>query len=712
MSLFDTLQVVGGVERSLAKYGFTLNDCVQRRKTSAADTWTGTIPISSIAAAPIFPYGAQVILRTNRQSATGADNSFSGGVTKFQGYRVKNPMKARGNSQNVVFEFQGPWFALDITQYLQQYKGSAANYYPGEVVLNTASAPLISTAGLRFISMGDQIQAILQFVLDGYAAQGLPPPFQYVGRTLVGGAINLDAAGNAGAPNENTDISGNIYNQKLSVAAINGSPIAGATTTIDVSLYRNFLKSEIIRPMSAAQCLQKLLDSSPRTNIAFDYTTTPPMVYVWNIDNLPATALPLFDASTHTSLDIQRRDDLVPASVIIGYRITNSTNGQQQTDYAKDKWGPNGYNNAADPDIGPGVVTQTLDLQGFSQSITTAQLTTSPLAAIGGTQATKRAWWASKQGGDHPELEDSRVRFQDANGNATTIPDIKFYYVLNGVDSTGAPVVADQEFTAADYAFYGNRIVDGGHHGWMRINNNPNGVPVLAVKAKGKASMTYFEFDATGASETDQSGNKTKQYNNAEKHTVITLTNAPGGTYFTTGSFTPGEVFIQGNGGIAQYLFNMLSVLQYEGEYVKVEANFTNGVSLLNRANFTNGLAEWAAMNAQIQEIEENWGRKITRVRIGISKHLSAQQLSAFLNMWRTRRTWYNPQLKADNTIGTGGNVQMADANGNSNTMPGVDNVKQTAHYSYSVQPAANTPGVVKVAVINDPDEIATIYGL
>ena len=259
----------------------------------------------------------------------------------------------------MTYEFQGPWHDLDITQYLQSFKGATTNFEPGEVVLNTAAFPQISTAGLRFISMGDQIQSILQFVLDGYAAQGLPAPFQYVGRTLLNGAINLDCTSNAGAPNKNTHAQANIYNLALPTAPDHrNAAVPGASTTIDPALYANFLKSEIIRPMSAAQCLQKLMDSTPRTNIAFDYSTTPPTCWVYNVDNLPATSLALFDGISHKSIDIQRRDDLIPSAVIIGYRVLNSVNGQQEIDFQTDKWGPHGANSSLDPDTGPGVIVR------------------------------------------------------------------------------------------------------------------------------------------------------------------------------------------------------------------------------------------------------------------------------------------------------------------------------------------------------------------
>ena len=92
---FDTLQILGGTERSLSAWGFSLDSCLQKRGNSKADTWTGTIPQAGIASDPLFPYFASVILRTGRASATGADGTFSGGLIKFQGRRVKNPMKPR-----------------------------------------------------------------------------------------------------------------------------------------------------------------------------------------------------------------------------------------------------------------------------------------------------------------------------------------------------------------------------------------------------------------------------------------------------------------------------------------------------------------------------------------------------------------------------------------------------------------------------------------
>lgn len=688
-SLYDTLQF-NGIERTFAAWGFSLDSVHSRRGNQKADTFTATIPGASVSDDPVFPYEAVVIVRTNRASDTGADNSFSGGIIKFQGKRTKNPLKASGKMRGVDYQFEGPWYDLGITQYLQTFKGFTTNYNPGEVVLNTAAFPLISTGGLRFISVGDQIQCILQFVLDSYAALGLDAPFKYVGRDLTGGAINLNVTGGTRLPaDQNTDGVGAIY-----VNSVN------AGTTIDLSLFKLFLKSEIIRPMSATQCIQKLLDWSPRTNMAFDYSTTPPTVYFQNIDNGVDVNLALFDGISHKSIDLQRRDDLVPASIVIGYRITNTFDGVTAIDYVVDKWGPHGSNSGADPSQGPGVVVQILDLQGVSSSSASGTLDCEPLGDIGGTHASRRLWWASRRGGELAKLEDLRARFQDELDAATSIPNGKRFYASAGFDSTGAAVAANQEFTAADYAFFVNRLVRGTQHAWMTVG----GVPVKSVKAHIIAPMQFAEYDAVGSSETDATGNVIHRHNPTDQeHCNVELTNGVTGPYSTVASSQAGEAYIIGAGGIAQYLWTMLSTLQYEGEFVKVEANFTNGVSLMNRVNLTGGRAEWTTMHAQIQDIEEDWGNKETFIRIGVAKHLNADQLSALLNMSRYRRSWYNPLLKADNTAASSGEIQMPITAGQANTVGGLNDPQQQAQTFYTTPPSGSTPGVIGGQINSEP---------
>ena len=161
----------------------------------------------------------------------------------------------------------------------------------------------------------------------------------------------------------------------------------------------------------------------------------------------------------------------------------------------------------------------------------------------------------------------------------------------------------------------------------MALPGNGNtSIPVKAVKVKIiAAAVTHAEYNATSTAQspdTDKTGQKNKQKNLTDLTVASAeLTNGVTGFYTELASVvSSGEIAILGNGGIAQYLFTMLSVLQYEGEFVKVQAAFDNPgtVSLLNRLNLTGGRAEWQTMNAQIQQIEENWGRKeIPRARPG-----------------------------------------------------------------------------------------------
>ena len=136
----------------------------------------------------------------------------------------------------------------------------------------------------------------------------------------------------------------------------------------------------------------------------------------------------------------------------------------------------------------------------------------------------------------------------------------------------------------------------------------------------------------------------------------VVLTNLPSGRYQTLASYTPGELYVIGAGGIAEYIFKHLNSPQYDGDAVHVAANFanigaSNYVDLGCVLNLSGGAAEWTTMNAQIQSIEEDFFAKTTTVQIGVAKHLNSGQLSSMLNMWHSRRTWYNTGIRTDPTV-------------------------------------------------------------
>jgi hypothetical protein len=709
--IFDTLEY-NGTERSFAKWGFELRGTQCLRHNLREDAFRGTIATAAISDDPIFPFEAQVIIRTGRASATGNDNSFSGGVTKFSGKRVGLEAAASGRAQGVTYEFLGPWYDLANTHYLQTFQGVAVlPYAPGEIVLNTSTAN--NSHALAFISIGDQLQAILQWLLDQYAAQGMAAPFQYVGRDLNAGAIDLSVTGTA-AVGVNTDKSGNAYNFHVNAAS-----------TIDSALFAQFLPSYIAKPMMCSQALQKMLELSPRTNICFDYSTTPPTVFIRSVDNFPPVSLALFNGVDHKSLNIKRRDDLVARAVVITYRITNTVNGKQVVDYAIDKWSTHGANSASDPSAGLRVLSETIDLQGYNVTTTTAQMDCEPLAGRGGTNATKRAWWASRRGGEQAKFSDSRVRFQDNAFVETTVPDATITYASStGTDTDGNPRIAGAVLSAADLALFTNRIVRGTHHSWMTSGGDP--VRSLKVGVSVKTEHAIYDVVATGdilgqlpanesTSNTATNGSRQGKINTEESHCEIELTNASNAldgspfTATTVASTTPGENYILGEGGIAQYLFNALQVFQYDGEYTKVETEFANNVGLTNAVNFMGGRVEWATMNAQPQSVIEDFGSRETFVRIGVSNHLTAGQLSSLLNMWAFRRPWYNPAVRADNSVATGGEVAMPQTAGSANTTGGLANHNEfvTTDYATPGDPTSTVNGQIKATAKKVTDILA-----
>jgi hypothetical protein len=380
-----------------------------------------------------------------------------------------------------------------------------------------------------------------------------------------------------------------------------------------------------------------------------------------------------------------------------------------------DKWGPHGSNSSSDPDYGLRVVNELIDLQGYNNTVATGQMDVEPVLAIGGTQASKRAWWAFDRGGNIRALNDTRARFQDKTGAATTIPDATIYDAATGsiltpaalasagmCDSSGNPVL--------------NRVVRGTHHAWM---TRADGQPVITRKVKIAATMTYTEYDCQSAqtnfdptylADHDRSGNHPVAHNNIEHTVNIELTNAvPNSgasgvaTFTTVATSTAGEAYVIGAGGIAQYLYQQMNVLQFEGSHVQVAAQFGAGVSLGQTINLSGGATLWTTMAAQPQEISRHYGTHETSVRIGVARHLNSGQLSALLNMWRFRRVWYNPLMRTNNAnAGVGGTVAQPVTAGNSDTVPGIHAPVSQAYNSYATPPSGTTPGVIANTVIID----------
>lgn len=740
---YDTL-TYNGNEKSFADWGFEISSVRGEKGVGRADTFEATIVTNDIASesnSPTFPFEASVVVRVNRSSASGAANSFSGGTIKFQGKCVKPGIAtAAAAGHKTKYVFHGPWYDLENSDYMQLFKGSSGTPYllPETCMFTAYQSVTVSgtTYGAMAISVGDQIQGILQFLLDAYSQQGMAAPFQYKGRALNAGAVdytfNNTITGTSGWDGNPAHFDYTFWGYKYNYQI----PKDGSLT-IDKSLFNLFLPSlPGQKPSKCSEALNKCLQFSPRVNCWFDYATTPPTIRFDLVDSVTPKTLALFDGTSNKSITMTPRYDLIPRAVIVKYRFNNTVAGVQEADYLVDKYSAGGANvnldgtgnNATDPNDGLRVVDELVDLSGFSVAYQKGHLDVEPLGCIGGTQDTKRAWWASRRGGENPKLEDSRVRFQtfttdgagknpyDTGWSKTvsptvpTIPDAKIYYAGAGYDgfgndSYGTPLTPDAqgryEFSDADYSLFEYRTVRGSYQGWFSQLQSGSVVDILAVKAKVITTMSYAEYSVPSSSGTpdldisDLPQNLVRYVQNADHNVNVELTNAiPDSgtngyaTFTALASSAPSETAWI---GIAKYIYNHLATLQWDGDVVRVQANFddssaTTFVTLGNSLNLSGGASAWASMNAQIQSISEEYGTHTTSVKIGVNKILSAGQLSSLFNMWRFRRTWYNPSLRTSNAVGGGSSqIDMGKSTGQANTAQGLEvlsHLKNSATYT------------------------------
>lgn len=654
-----------GLEKSFADWGIGLDDSDLELRANGPDTFRVRIPVASITPDAAFAFESSVIVRAGR-SASGGGGAFTGGTVEFTGKRILNPLRSSASDRSVTFDFQNWWYDAEhmvFEQYQKVWNSTTHALEDSYAMPNLALfSKIVDDGGGSYhvapATNGEQAAEVLQFILDIYAADGMAAPFQ------IG--------------------------------------------TIDIAMNVVYF---IEKPMNCADVLLKCMEIEPDASITTDYSTEPPTVNIRKLANRTAVTLPLWDGTNHQSLNITPRDDLAVRAVIFFFQFSNSADGNQYTTFTRQKYGPNGVDSASDPNSGLRVVKEVLDMQGVQTTSVKGNLDVEALGARAGTQAGKRAWWSSKRGGEATVLEDSRVRF------SATIPDADYIYATTGgYDSNGTARVAGNYLTSYDVALFTNRIVGGAYAPWMLLND---GTPVQSLKVLILAKMKYVEYDvvATGdtehvlpaneaASNTSTNGNVNRETKTGNEHCVnCELTNGVTADYWATSSVLDAEA-VPSN--LAQYIYEAFATRQFDSSFVRVGESASGIITMENKVNYSNGRAEWATMNAQIQGINKNLGRGTVSVETGVSKHLSSSQLMDYFRMFRFRRNWYNPATRATGlTSDSGGQVTMPEALGNANTTAGTKNESRRVTLAYETEGDATT--TLKGSIDLDATKVKTV---
>ena len=609
-----------GTELSLADWGFALDSAQCEHVNLAPSRYFLDLPGASISGTPAIPFRGKVIIRRQR---TWDVSAYTGGYVAFIGYRTRCRAYTTGNSEGVSYTFENAWHFLNNTAYQQNY--ASYNTVDLSLEFKPVSELLLFTEldgsnVLQGIDAGEQIENILQYVIDIFAAQSMAQPF------IIG--------------------------------------------TIDPDIP---FPSYQAREMLCAAAILKCLELSPDIICWFDYTTSTggvptPTIHFYNTASRTAKSLAVKNGTDHASLAIVPREDLVPRAVIFTYKISGSYDGNIWTIYLTDKYGPNGQSNASDPDGGLDVLLQTIELQGFQQNNVYGSLAVEAVDCNAATQADRKTWWSKF----HPEFAGNRLR------------NIVF----------GTATIKDKDGSTVSLATYPNRLLpqSGTILPWME----EGATPVVGKWVTIECEATYDEYDREGTGGTPSTatnGNivhrKTSDKPRKLKVTAI-VTNATGGDYSSTGSFTAGESvpgFVEydedGNAvfsnGIAKKVYDSLSATQYEGEDIRVQAEITNAtndgpfITLKHKLNLTGGASAWTSMAAQIQSITEHDGNGEMSISFGPARHISGGDWAAMFQFNRLRRVWQNPALRETADLGTSsGSIQMPDKTAAENSAAGL----------------------------------------
>jgi hypothetical protein len=373
----------------------------------------------------------------------------------------------------------------------------------------------------------------------------------------------------------------------LAYATARGVPITVGTITPNaMAPYAEALDR------SCAEVIRNLLRWTPDAMAAFDYTTTPfPTLSIHRRADAATLSLPAYGAPI-SGLELTPRHDLQAPAVVLKFEQTNDIDGDTFTSLIVQS----APTTATGDELS--AVVMTLDLSGAratyqKQPVRTAFIPPSD------SSAGVIAWWKGK----FPWLND----FSDDDlevVSGTQVVAIENPASYPGITLSNVP----------------NELLSGSIAAWMGLNAAP-----LLVSA----TLQY-----TGAT-TDEATEVFGATNQRALYTRVTGTNAETQTYSRLTSETEAEPV---PAGLAQALYDAVSVLQYDGvlELTEQECSGMGEQGLL--LNLTGGRAEWATMAAQIQRVEEKLDVGLTRITLGPAKHLGHAELTEWLRANRRRK--------------------------------------------------------------------------
>ncbi len=371
------------------------------------------------------------------------------------------------------------------------------------------------------------------------------------------------------------------------------------------------------------------LQFAPDTVSWFDYTTTPPTLRFQQRGSLVATALRMADYENDdylpvTVLDLRPRPDLQIPSAKINIEVIQEVDGAQILVPLVDVYPP-GSTGREDRAFN-GVLT----VQGTSVTNVFGELECEAI------DSTSVEWWKKH------------------------IPTLRDAGKINIVSGPTGVAHYDQDGGLLSTVYERELLPSGGSIAeWMSYN----GTPLLWQREYIRATFRIREYADDGENVVKD---EIKEYS-----VELVSTTAPAGhsEYSAVSSIDSGDPVPT---GLAQYLYESLSELHYQGRLHLTEQECTAYVTVGNVINLFGARTAYESMRALVQEVSFHLDSGTTEITLGPPEHLSLSDVLALLTRFRVRRRYTNPDTQATGELSANeGEVTLGKASGNTNSIPG-----------------------------------------
>lgn len=375
--------------------------------------------------------------------------------------------------------------------------------------------------------------------------------------------------------------------------AVDFAIAAGAPLAIDDASFPAInVPWDEARDLSCAEVIRRQLRLAPDVMLRWDFATTPPTLRCVRRAAADAITFPLGEGDRDQLSIVPRNDLLVPA-VVLNFESTNVQDEASWTSVTQQKY-PAGATG-----LEFGVPVATIQLGGSVSTVQRQKLKTRAIPAAGASDADKIAY-----------LKRHLKWLNDAKVSTITISDYAIARHSAGwVNEVWAGSIPEWKRTA------GGKVTITALVSYT-VKHTSSGTDLNEAKVVKKP----ISIEVTGTSLAANTDNED-----------------PNAGWSTFSRWIPLQNSEAVPVGLAQAVYEALSSLQYEGTFTIIEDEMVAVRYPGQVLNLTGGRAEWAAMKAQIQSIEERVDNCETTFGFGPAKHLGPQDLLELLRPWRTR---------------------------------------------------------------------------